>query len=106
MKGIAHKKGIMSQETKERAKQMELIKVKSIAKTKKVEEKQKRKLTLEKWKEDDNGGQREKNLQLIRKSSPYSSHTLYGENFMLSHHKVNQNIAKAKLIAKNKKNEM
>ena len=66
----------------------------------KVIEKEKIELTLQKWKEEDNGGLRKKILQCVLDGGPYSNHIPYEGHTTLWQKKVNQKIAKARLIAK------
>lgn len=77
--------------------------LKEVTKTKKVAEKKMKELTYQKWKENDNGGQREKILQLIQGGDLYSRDINHGtKKSFVWQHKVNQRIAKAKVIAKKK----
>ena len=81
----------MVQERQEKPRIFELIKVKRAAHralkeaTKKIKaiEKVKRKLTLKKWKEDDNGGQRKRILQCVLQGGPFLKHILYEEDPIL-----------------------
>ena len=112
MQEISHKKSIVAMEKQERAKKMELTKarraaekiLKEAAKINKAQYKEKRASTLRKWKEDDNGGQRKKILNLIQEGSQYSRHISHGmDNTLPWQCKINQRIGKAKLIAKKKR---
>ena len=112
MQEIAHKKSIVAMEKEERAQKMELTKatraaekiLKESAKIKKAQDKEKRASTLRKWKEDDNGGQRKKILDLIQEGNQYSRNISHGmTNTIPWQCKINQRIGKAKLIAKKKK---
>ena len=108
MEEIAHKKTIVAHGKEEKEKQSELTKAtratekasKDATKKIKAVEKEKRELTLKKWKEEDNGGLRKKILQCVSQGGPYSKHIPYGGDPILWQNKVHQKIAKAKLIAK------
>ena len=109
MQEIAHKKSIVAMEKEERVQKMELTKtrraaekiLKESAKIKKAKEKEQRASTLRKWKEDDNGGQRQKILDLIQEDNQYSRHISHGmTNTLPWQCKINQRSGKAKLLAK------
>ena len=110
MEVLAKKKSKVAQERVAKAREGELTKVmkaaekalKDATRIQKSAQKEKREATLKKWKENDNGGQRTKILQLlvdgdhnckkIQLSMPWQK-------------KINQRIAKAKLNAKKKRKE-
>ena len=81
------------------------IALKDAAKKERELDKAKRVITLKKWKENDNGGLRQKILKLVEEGGPHSRHMYCGSNPMLSQPKVNQRIAKAKLVAEKRKME-
>ena len=113
MTEIAHKKSIVALEKEERSRQYELTKKaralerasKEAAKTIKALDKEKRELTLKKWKEDDDGGLRKKILKCVSQGGPYSKHIPHAGDPILWQNKINQKIAKAKLIAKKSRKE-
>ena len=112
MQETSHKKSIAAMEKQERAEKMELTKarraaekiLKEAAKINKAKDKEKRASTLRKWKEEDNGGQRKKILDLIQEGNQNSSHISHGmDNTLPWQCMINQRIGRAKLIAKKKK---
>ena len=108
MEEIAHRKSLVAKAREEKAKQSELTKTMKAAekastdaaKKVKAANKERRELTLEKWKEEDNRGLRKKILQCVVQDESSSSHIPYGRDPILWQIKINQKIAKAKLIAK------
>ena len=113
MEEIATKKSIVAKQKEEKARQLELTRawravdkaLKESAKRTRAVDKEKREQTLKKWKQNDNGGQREKILQLVLQNGPYDRKNLHISNPIPWQNKVNQRIARAKLIAKKKKKE-
>ena len=91
MQEIAHNKSMVAIAKKERKKQTKLTKIskaakkafKEVARNSKAEDKEKRQALLKKWEEDDNGGQRNKILQLVQEGSQHSRHILHGEEGIL-----------------------
>ena len=70
------------------------IALKDAAKKERELDKAKRVVTLEKWKKEDNGGLRQKILQVVEGGDPYSRHIYREGTRMLWQNKVNQRIAK------------
>ena len=110
MEVLAKKKGKVAQERVDKARAGELTKVKKAAekalkdatRIEKAAQKEKREATLKKWKENDNGGQRTKILQLLVEGDHNCKKIQLS---MPWQKKINQRIAKAKLNAKKKRKE-